>query len=86
MGQAMPDLHLANRFLSDSDTCDGGQPASPQLNPADANLSLDQLTYMADLIEEMRNMAQAARLETLSGILGLAVVEANQQIAIRRRT
>jgi hypothetical protein len=39
----------------------------------------NQLEYMADLILELKGMAERARLETLSGILALAHAEARRQ-------
>ena len=39
----------------------------------------NQLEYMADLILELKGLAERARLETLSGILALAHAEARRQ-------
>lgn len=50
-----------------------------------ADISLDQLDYMADLISEFREMSQRSGMSTLAGILALAQSEAAQQIANRRK-
>lgn len=69
----MPDMANAKSTL----TRDSKSPDSSG-GPA---VSLDQLNYMADLLVEMQVMAVQSRLDTLAVILGLAVGEANQQIA-----
>jgi sensor histidine kinase regulating citrate/malate metabolism len=45
----------------------------------------DQLDYMADMISELRTMAQDGHLITLAGILSLAHAEAMQQMIARQK-
>ncbi len=40
----------------------------------------DRLAYLADMIRELQVMAHQSELETLSGILGLAHIEARQKL------
>lgn len=50
-----------------------------------ATLSVDQVEYLADMIAELRGLADDAGLSTLAAILALAQVEAAQQCAARRK-
>jgi hypothetical protein len=61
------------------------QAFSGPLQTAAADSGVDHLNYLSDLIDELREMADKAQLETLAGILGLAFIEANKQIAARRK-
>jgi hypothetical protein len=47
---------------------------------------VDQLDYLTDLITELRDMAQRARLDTLTAILTLAQAEAEREATTHRRT
>ena len=49
-----------------------------------ATLSVDQVEYLADMIAELRGLADDAGLSTLAA-LALAQVEAAQQFAARRK-
>ncbi len=44
-----------------------------------AELRLDRLSYIADMISELQVMAHETKCQTLAGILGLAQAEATQQ-------
>ncbi|MBX9926141.1 MAG: hypothetical protein K2Y05_07265, partial [Hyphomicrobiaceae bacterium] len=50
-------------------------------NRASVDLTLDQIDYIADLISELREMAQGARIETLAALLALAQAEAAREAA-----
>ena len=78
----MAEMQFAMRGVGSADDLIDQTTADPS-GAATVDLSLDQLNYMSDLISEMRDMSRKARLATLSGILALALLEANQQIAIR---
>lgn len=41
----------------------------------------DQLNYMADIIEELHQMARRSRLQTLAGLLDLAHTEVRLHVA-----
>ena len=45
---------------------------------------LDQLQYMADMIDELRTISAQAGLGTLTGILVVASIESSVQIKARR--
>lgn len=62
---------VANSFLSNE-----GAPTG-EVAPLS---SRDQMSYMADIIEELHQMARRARLQTLAGLLDLAHSEARLQI------
>ena len=49
--------------------------------PASVDLTLDQIDYIADLISELREMAQGAKIETLAALLALAQAEAAREAA-----
>ncbi len=51
-----------------------------------ADLSLDQLDYISDLIAELREIAHGAKIETLAALLALAQAEAALEAARRRPT
>lgn len=53
-------------------------------NPKQSDPDVDQLQYMADMIAEMQVMAKDTGLDTLAGILALAVTEARVQLGRRR--
>lgn len=53
-------------------------------NPKQSDPDVDQLQYMADMIAEMQVMAKGTGLDTLAGILALAVTEARVQLGRRR--
>ena len=53
--------------------------------PKRQDIGIDQLRYMADLLAELEVMAKGADLDTLAGIVGLAVAEAHVQLGARRR-
>jgi len=48
-------------------------------------LKADQLAYMADLVLELKHMAERAGLDTLSSILALAQLECTEQAKRCRR-
>ena len=50
-----------------------------------SNISADQAEYLADMVAELRGLAENAGLTTLASILALAQVEAAQQSAARRK-
>ena len=58
-------------------------PNTDDMNPGPSKLpppSLsDQLEYMADLLAELRDIAQGRKLPTLAGLLDLAYAEARLQ-------
>jgi hypothetical protein len=49
-----------------------------QNNPSGPPLGADQLAYMADMIGELDKLAREGGMETLSGLLALAQVEARR--------
>jgi hypothetical protein len=57
-----------------TDNCTGQAKALNQ------TLGQDQLDYMADMIGELHQLARANGLETLSGLLALAQVEARRNL------
>jgi hypothetical protein len=61
------------------------QTATALVSPAQRDLSVEQLDYMADLVAELRDMAQGSGLTTLASILSLAQVEAALQSAKKRQ-
>lgn len=67
--------NVANSFLSNE-----GEPTG-EAGPLSTN---DQMSYMADIIEELHQMARRARLQTLAGLLDLAHSEARLQVTRSR--
>ncbi|MGH8336113.1 MAG: hypothetical protein ACRETL_04655 [Gammaproteobacteria bacterium] len=61
-------------------------PARQENPGADQAYSADRVEYMADLIAELRELAEKGRMDTLAAILSLATNEAQQQALIRKRT
>lgn len=59
-------------------------PGSRRL-PQPAATSLDHLEYLADMIAELRTMAEDSKCPTLTGLLDLAVQEAHLETARRSR-
>lgn len=44
-------------------------------------LTADRVEYIADMVEELKAIADRGGLQTLSGILGLAAAEARSQVS-----
>lgn len=61
----------------------GGGSSRPAITTPAQELE-DQIQYMADLILELKQLADYRKLTTLSGILSLAHVEAKQQAKLHK--
>ena len=48
-------------------------------------LAADKLDYLADMVLELKQLADRSGLRTLAGILALAHIEASQQVAALRK-
>jgi hypothetical protein len=49
-----------------------------------ADISVDHLDYVVDLISELRELSQRVRLDPLATLLAMAQAEAARELALRR--
>ena len=76
MAEARQTSSVAPAFLAD----EGSQSESSQ-----QALVAHKLDYMADMVLELKQLADRSGLRTLAGVLALAHIEASQQVAALRK-